>query len=75
MASKIIFDESEAERAKDHYAETLVRMSLSELLYHVLTRDESSFQRVGREPHRLTDAAARQRSKAGNCSYGRQSAR
>jgi hypothetical protein len=42
MASKIIFDESEAERAKDHYAETLVRMSLSELLYHVLTRDESS---------------------------------
>ena len=47
MASKIIFDESEAEQAKDYYAETLARMSLSELLYHVLTRDESPFQRVG----------------------------
>ena len=41
MASKIIFDECEAERAKDHYAETLARMSLSELLYHVLTLDGS----------------------------------
>jgi hypothetical protein len=41
MASKTIFDESEAERAKDQYAATLARMSLSELLYHVLTLDGS----------------------------------
>jgi hypothetical protein len=44
MASKIIFDESEAEQAKDYYAETLARMSLSELLYFVLTRDASPMQ-------------------------------
>jgi hypothetical protein len=39
MASTTIFDESEAERAKDHYAATLARMSLSELLYKVLILD------------------------------------
>jgi len=44
MASTTIFDESEAEWAKDLYAATLARMSLSELLYHVLTLDTSPGQ-------------------------------
>ena len=47
MASKTILDESEAEWAKDSRNATLARMSLSELIYHVLARDESPFQRVG----------------------------
>ena len=61
MAPKTILDESEAEWAKDFRYATLARMSLSELIYDVLARDESPLQRVGCEPHRLTDAAARQR--------------
>jgi len=51
MASKIIFDESEAERAKDHYAATLARMSLSELLYHVLTLDGSPVHTRGKRAY------------------------
>jgi hypothetical protein len=51
MASKIIFDESEAERAKDHYAATLARMSLSELLYHVLTLDGSPVHTRGKRSY------------------------
>ena len=47
MASKTILDESEAERAKGYDSATLARMSLSELICHVLARDESPFQRVG----------------------------
>jgi hypothetical protein len=43
MAPTTILDESEAEWAKDCYA-TLARMSLSELLYHVLTLDGSPVQ-------------------------------
>jgi hypothetical protein len=39
-----IFDESEAGYAKAHYYATLARMSLSELLYHVLTLDGSPVQ-------------------------------
>jgi hypothetical protein len=39
MASTTILDESEAGSAKDLYYATLARMSLSELLYHVLTLD------------------------------------
>jgi hypothetical protein len=44
MAPTTIFDESEADRAKDLYSATLARMSLSELLYHVLTLDGSLVQ-------------------------------
>jgi hypothetical protein len=47
MAPKTILDESEADRAKDFRYATLARMSLSELIYHVLACDESPFQRVG----------------------------
>jgi hypothetical protein len=47
MAPKTILDESEAEWTKDIRNATLARMSLSELIYHVLARDESPFQRVG----------------------------
>ena len=47
MAPKTILDESEAEWAKDIRNATSARMSLSELIYHVLARDESPFQRVG----------------------------
>ena len=47
MAPKTILDESEAEWAKDFSYATLARMSLSELICHVLARDESPFQRVG----------------------------
>jgi hypothetical protein len=39
-----IFDESEAEREKDLNAAILARMSLPELLYHVLTLDGSLVQ-------------------------------
>jgi hypothetical protein len=47
MAPKIILDESEAEWANDFRNTTLARISLAELIYHVLVRDESPFQRVG----------------------------
>jgi hypothetical protein len=36
MASKTIFDKGEGEWAQGFYSAVLVRMSLSELLYHVL---------------------------------------
>ena len=51
MASKIIFDESEAERAKDYDSATLARMSLSELLYHVLTLDGSPVDTRGKRSY------------------------
>ena len=51
MAPKTILDESDAEWAKDFRYATLARMSPSELIVHVLARDESPFQRVGWEPH------------------------
>ena len=44
MAAKTIFDGSKAESARDLYSATLARMTLPELLYHVLTRDESLLQ-------------------------------
>ena len=44
MAPKTILDESEAEWAKDFRYATLARMSLSELLYYVLTLDGSPVQ-------------------------------
>jgi hypothetical protein len=44
MASTTFFEESEAGWAKDLYYATLTRMSLSELLYHVLTLDGSPVQ-------------------------------
>jgi hypothetical protein len=47
MAPKVILDESEAGWANDFRNATLARMSLYELIYHVLARDESPFQRVG----------------------------
>ena len=47
MAPKTILDESEAEWAKDFSYATLARMSLSELIYDVLARDESPFQCIG----------------------------
>jgi len=47
MAPKTILDESEADRAKDFRYATLARMSHPELIYDVLARDETQFQRVG----------------------------
>jgi hypothetical protein len=44
MAPTIILDESETEWANDGCYTTLARMSLSELLYHVLTLDGSPVQ-------------------------------
>jgi hypothetical protein len=44
MAPTTILDESEAEWTKDFCYATLARMSLSELLYHVLTHDGSPVQ-------------------------------
>jgi hypothetical protein len=57
MAPKVILDESEAGWANDFRNATLARMSLYELIYHVLARDESPFQRVGESP---IDSLARQ---------------
>ena len=47
MAPKTNLDESEAEWAKHFRYATLARMSLSELICHVLGRGESPFQRIG----------------------------
>jgi len=44
MASTTISDEGEAGWAKDLYSATLVRLSLPELLYFVLTFDASPMQ-------------------------------
>ena len=44
MAPKTILDGSDAEWVKDPRYATLARMSLSELLYHVLTLDTSPGQ-------------------------------
>jgi hypothetical protein len=44
MAPTTILDESEAEWAKVVYSATLARMSLPELLYHVLPLDGSPVQ-------------------------------
>ena len=51
MASKTIFDENEAERAKDLCSATLARMSLSELFYHVLTLDGSPVDTRGKRSY------------------------
>jgi hypothetical protein len=47
MAPNTILDGSEAEWIEDFRDATLARMSLSELIYHVLARGESPFQGVG----------------------------
>jgi hypothetical protein len=44
MAPKTIFDGSKVKSARDVYSATLARMTLPELLYHALTRDESPSQ-------------------------------
>jgi hypothetical protein len=43
VAPKTILDESEAECAKDFRYATLARMSLSELIYHVLAASNRRF--------------------------------
>jgi hypothetical protein len=51
MASTTSFDESEAEWAKDLYSATLARLSLPELLYHVLPLDGSPVQIASAAKH------------------------